>query len=128
LTIARQHVGKITQSSGHRPAWCHRRRNQPQDIFFYAAFFPQFVTPSLPVGRQLAAMSVTMLAIAIASDSLYAGLAVRLRQWLLGRACSRHGITGTPLVTTGVGLCGGAPSVMSVERLPLGRVDRQEES
>lgn len=76
----------------------------PKTILFFAAFFPQFIEPSLPVGRQLAAMSVTMLAIAIASDSLYAGLAVRLRPWLLARSRIQRGITGTLLVTTGVGL------------------------
>jgi threonine/homoserine/homoserine lactone efflux protein len=44
----------------------------PKTILFYAAFFPQFVSPSLPAAPQIAAMSVAMLAIAVASDSLYA--------------------------------------------------------
>jgi homoserine/homoserine lactone efflux protein len=76
----------------------------PKTILFYAAFFPQFVSPSLPAGPQIAAMSVTMLGIAVLSDSLYALLAGRLRPLLLSHARVRHGITGTLLVGTGLGL------------------------
>jgi homoserine/homoserine lactone efflux protein len=76
----------------------------PKTILFYAALFPQFVSPSLPAGPQIAAMSVTMLGIAVLSDSLYALLAGRLRPWLLSHARVRHGITGTLLVGTGLGL------------------------
>src|SRR3546814_9831411 len=46
----------------------------PKTIFFYAAFFPQFIDPGLAVGPQLAAMSVAMVAIATVLDSLYAVL------------------------------------------------------
>jgi homoserine/homoserine lactone efflux protein len=76
----------------------------PKTILFYAAFFPQFVSPALPAAPQIAAMSVTMLAPAILSDSVYALLAGRLRPWLAGRARVRHGITGTLLVGTGLGI------------------------
>ena len=76
----------------------------PKTILFYAAFFPQFVSPSLPAAPQIAAMSVAMLAIAVASDSLYALLAGRLRPWLVGHTRLRHGITGTLLLGTGLGL------------------------
>jgi homoserine/homoserine lactone efflux protein len=76
----------------------------PKTILFYAAFFPQFVNPELPAGPQIAAMSVAMLAIAVVSDSLYALLAGRLRPCLVERARVRHGITGTLLVGTGLGL------------------------
>jgi homoserine/homoserine lactone efflux protein len=76
----------------------------PKTILFYAAFFPQFVSPALPAAPQIAAMSVTMLAIAVLSDSLYALLAGTLRWWLAGRARVRHGITGMLLVGTGLGI------------------------
>jgi threonine/homoserine/homoserine lactone efflux protein len=76
----------------------------PKTILFYAAFFPQFVDPALPAAPQVWAMGVTMLAIAVASDSLYALLAGRLRPWLAGRARVRHGVTGTLLLGTGIGL------------------------
>lgn len=76
----------------------------PKTILFYAAFFPQFVNPALPASPQIWAMSVTLLAIAVASDSLYALLAGKLRPWLAGRARVRHGITGTLLIGTGIGL------------------------
>jgi threonine/homoserine/homoserine lactone efflux protein len=76
----------------------------PKTILFYAAFFPQFVDPALPAGPQIWALSVTMLVLAVASDSLYALLAGRLRPWLANRARVRHGITGTLLLGTGIGL------------------------
>jgi homoserine/homoserine lactone efflux protein len=76
----------------------------PKTILFYAAFLPQFVSASLPAGLQIAAMSVTMLEIAILSDSVYALLAGRLRPWLVSHARLRHGITGTLFIGTGLGL------------------------
>src|SRR3546814_2790019 len=36
----------------------------PKTIFFYAAFFPQFIDPQMAVGPQLVAMSIAMVAIA----------------------------------------------------------------
>ena len=78
----------------------------PKTIFFYAAFFPQFVDPALAVGPQLLAMSIAMVAVAITLDSLYAVLAGRARG-LFGSARAnrlRHGITGTLLLGTGLGL------------------------
>ncbi len=78
----------------------------PKTIFFYVAFFPQFLDPALAAGPQLAVMSVAMVAIAITFDSLYAILAGQVRPWLVGRTRTRirHGITGTLLIGTGVGL------------------------
>jgi len=49
----------------------------PKTIFFYAAFFPQFVDPELAIGPQLVAMSIAMVAIATVLDSLYAGNGAR---------------------------------------------------
>ena len=78
----------------------------PKTIFFYLAFFPQFLDTALPAGPQLALMSVSFVLIAILLDSAYALLAGRLRPALMGarRARLRHGITGTLLLGTGLGL------------------------
>ena len=40
----------------------------PKTIFFYAAFFPQFIDPALAVGPQLLAMSVAFVVITILLD------------------------------------------------------------
>jgi threonine/homoserine/homoserine lactone efflux protein len=78
----------------------------PKTIFFYVAFFPQFLDPARPAGPQIWAMSVTLVAVAASFDSLYALLAGRLRPWLQGRRGTRvrHGIAGTLLIGTGLGL------------------------
>ena len=78
----------------------------PKTILFYAAFFPQFLDPSLAAGPQLLAMSIGFIVIATTFDALYALLAGRLRARLLDpkRARIRHGITGTLLIGTGLGL------------------------
>ncbi len=78
----------------------------PKTIFFYVAFFPQFLDPTLATGPQLAVMSVAMVAIAVTFDSCYALLAGQVRPWLVGRTKTRirHGITGTLLIGTGLGL------------------------
>ena len=78
----------------------------PKTIFFYVAFFPQFLDTGLPHGPQLALMSVSFVLIAILLDSGYALLAGRLRPALMdaGRARVRYGITGTLLLCTGLGL------------------------
>jgi threonine/homoserine/homoserine lactone efflux protein len=78
----------------------------PKTIFFYLAFFPQFLDGALPAAPQLVLMSVSFVAIAILLDSVYALLAGRLRPLLMDarRARIRHGITGTLLLGTGLGL------------------------
>lgn len=78
----------------------------PKTIFFYLAFFPQFLDTALPAGPQLVLMSMSFVLIAILLDSAYALLAGRLRPALMGarRARLRHGITGTLLLGTGLGL------------------------
>ena len=78
----------------------------PKTILFYAAFFPQFIDTSLPLGPQLVAMSVGFVLIALVFDGLYAILAARIRPYLIGarRARIRNGITGTLLIGTGIGL------------------------
>ena len=97
----------LTVSPGRRSVFWHGvlvALTNPKTILFYAAFFPQFVSPSLPPGPQIAAMSVTMLSIAVLSDCVYALLAGRLRPWLVRHARVHHAVTGTLLVGTGLGL------------------------
>lgn len=78
----------------------------PKTIFFYAAFFPQFVDPGLAVAPQLLTMSIAMILIATIFDSGYALLAGRLRGLFASARANRlrHGITGTLLLGTGLGL------------------------
>lgn len=78
----------------------------PKTIFFYVAFFPQFLDTSLPAGSQLLAMSVAFVLIAGVFDSFYAALAGRLRRFLIDarRQRVRHGITGTLFLCTGLGI------------------------
>lgn len=78
----------------------------PKTILFYAAFFPQFIDAGLPIAPQLLAMSVAFVVIATTFDSCYALLAGRVRPWLTGerRTRVRHGLTGTLLIATGLGL------------------------
>ena len=44
----------------------------PKTLFFYAAFFPQFVDPASPPGPQLALLSATFLVLATVLDGAYA--------------------------------------------------------
>ena len=78
----------------------------PKTIFFYAAFFPQFIDPALAIGPQLLAMSIAFVIIATALDGLYALLASRARGFFASARANRvrHGITGTLLLGTGLGL------------------------
>jgi threonine/homoserine/homoserine lactone efflux protein len=78
----------------------------PKTIFFYLAFFPQFLDTALPAGPQLALMSVAFVLIAVTLDSVYALLAGRPRPALMDArgARIRHGVTGTLLLCTGLGL------------------------
>jgi homoserine/homoserine lactone efflux protein len=78
----------------------------PKTIFFYVAFFPQFLDTTLPAGPQLLAMSVVFVVFAGLIDSLYATLAGRLRRFLIDprRQRVRHGITGSLFLCTGLGI------------------------
>lgn len=78
----------------------------PKTIIFYAAFFPQFMDPTLPAGTQLLVLSATFLIVAGVLDFTYAVLAGRLRPWLTGerRGRIRNRITGILLMGTGAAL------------------------
>ncbi|MBV8536896.1 MAG: LysE family translocator [Alphaproteobacteria bacterium] len=57
--------------------------SNPKTFAFFTAFLPQFVDPSLPVGRQLAVMCAASVALAAVSDSAWALIAGAGRLWFL---------------------------------------------
>ena len=78
----------------------------PKVLFFYAAFFPQFIDPLRPHGPQIALICVTFLVIQTLLDGGYALLGGRLRPWLASRARARlrNRMTGGLLIGAGLGL------------------------
>lgn len=54
----------------------------PKTILFFAAFFPQFVSPELPVQPQLLALSATFLIIAAMLDMTWVLVAGKAKKWL----------------------------------------------
>jgi threonine/homoserine/homoserine lactone efflux protein len=78
----------------------------PKVLFFYAAFFPQFIDPQRPPELQLAVLCVTFLVVQMLLDGSYAILAGRVRG-LLGDpklARLRGRLTGSLMIGAGVGL------------------------
>lgn len=57
----------------------------PKTIVFFVAFLPQFTSTSTPAGPQLAVLGLVFGAMAITSDSIWALLAGRARQWFARR-------------------------------------------
>lgn len=78
--------------------------SNPKSLAFYGAFFPQFISPALPPGPQLAVLCTSFLAIAVTIDSLWALLAGRLRRLLAVHGQWRNRITGSLLIGAGAGL------------------------
>jgi threonine/homoserine/homoserine lactone efflux protein len=78
----------------------------PKTLFFYAAFFPQFIDPTRPHGPQIALLCITFLVVQTLLDGSYAVLGGRLRPWLTSRARARfrNRVTGGLLVGAGLGL------------------------
>ncbi len=78
----------------------------PKILFFYAAFFPQFIDPLRPHGPQIALICVTFLVVQTLLDGAYALLGGRLRPWLSSRARARtrNRVTGGLLIGAGLGL------------------------
>jgi homoserine/homoserine lactone efflux protein len=76
----------------------------PKTLFFYGAFFPQFVAQRAPLGPQLAILCTSFLAVALVMDSGWALLAGRLKGLLAGRGRLRHRLTGGALIAAGIGL------------------------
>ena len=75
----------------------------PKILFFYAAFFPQFMAGKNPAG-QFWLLAVTFLAIAVVVDSGWALLAARLRPLLSRHETLRNRLTGAVLIAAGAGL------------------------
>jgi threonine/homoserine/homoserine lactone efflux protein len=76
----------------------------PKTLFFYGAFFPQFVVTSHDVGVQVAILSATFLLLAVLLDGCWALAAGRARGLLAMRGRLRNRISGGLLVGAGVGL------------------------
>jgi threonine/homoserine/homoserine lactone efflux protein len=53
----------------------------PKTIVFFVAFLPQFTSGSAPAGPQLALLGLVFGAMAVTSDSIWAILAGKARQW-----------------------------------------------
>ncbi len=80
--------------------------SNPKTIAFFSAFLPQFVDPSLPVGRQLAIMCVVSALLGALSDSGWAVLAGLGRAWLMqpARAKLMGRLSGLVLIGGGIWL------------------------
>ena len=78
----------------------------PKSLFFFAAFFPQFMDPAAPVTPQLALLCPTFLVVACIFDGSYALVAGNARRWLRDRRHIRIGdrITGSFLIGAGAWL------------------------
>jgi homoserine/homoserine lactone efflux protein len=76
----------------------------PKTLFFFGAFFPQFLVPNGAMGRQLLILSITFLFLAIVLDGTWAILAGRVRAMLATRGRLRNRVSGGMLVGAGVGL------------------------
>jgi homoserine/homoserine lactone efflux protein len=76
----------------------------PKTLFFYGAFFPQFITPNAHVTAQIAILAATFLVIAAGLDACWALLAGRVRHFLAVRGRLRNRISGGVLIGAGVGL------------------------
>lgn len=78
----------------------------PKTLAFYAAFFPQFISPAAPATPQLLLLAVTLIVIGTMSDGAFGLAAGKLAPYLKGaRAQSiRNRITGSVLIGAGIGL------------------------
>jgi threonine/homoserine/homoserine lactone efflux protein len=76
----------------------------PKVLFFYGAFFPQFIVANERIAPQLLALTSTFLIFAIVFDSGWAILAGRLRHLVAGYTRLRHRLTGGVLIAAGLGL------------------------
>ena len=78
----------------------------PKSLFFFAAFFPQFLAVDAPAGPQLALLCPTFIVVAAIFDGAYALLAGRARGWLRDRRHVLIGerLTGSFLIAAGAWL------------------------
>ena len=80
--------------------------SNPKTIAFFTAFLPQFVDPTLPVERQLAAMCAVSVLLAAFTDSAWAVAAGLGRAWFLQtwRAKLLGRLSGVALIGGGLWL------------------------
>ena len=76
----------------------------PKTLFFYGAFFPQFLSADAPLAPQVAILSATFLAIAILVDGFWALLAARGRHVLGANGKLRNRLSGGFLIGAGAAL------------------------
>jgi len=76
----------------------------PKTLFFYAAFFPQFLVVGRDVGAQVAVLAVTFVVIAVVVDSGWAVMASRARVFLGRRQVWANRVSGVVLAGAGLGL------------------------
>ncbi len=76
----------------------------PKTLFFYGAFFPQFVTPAQNLNSQLAVLCTTFLLIAVLVDSAWSVAANHARSLLAPHGKLRNRLTGGVLVGAAVAL------------------------
>jgi threonine/homoserine/homoserine lactone efflux protein len=76
----------------------------PKTLAFYAAFLPQFLDASAPLGRQMAILSTTFVATAVIIDGGWAVLAGRARGALARFSRARNRLTGAVLIGAAVAL------------------------
>ncbi len=76
----------------------------PKTLFFYGAFFPQFVLPTASLHVQLAVLSASFLLIAIVVDGGWALAAGRARGVLARHGTARNRLSAGVLVTAAVAL------------------------
>jgi len=70
----------------------------PKTLFFYGAFFPQFIVLDRPVGAQVALLSATFLVLAMLVDGGWALVAGRARFLLARRGRLRNRVSGGFLI------------------------------
>ncbi|MDE2200735.1 MAG: LysE family translocator [Rhodospirillales bacterium] len=76
----------------------------PKTLFFYGAFFPQFIVPGPELGRQVAVLAASFLGLALLVDGSWAVLAGHVRGALATRGRLRNRLSGGLLIGAGVGL------------------------
>ena len=57
----------------------------PKTVLFFVAFLPQFTSPSAPTAPQIALLGLVFALMEVASDSVWATLAGKARQWFARR-------------------------------------------
>ena len=76
----------------------------PKTLFFYGAFFPQFVSAEHTLAPQVTLLSVTFVAIGVLVDGSWALAAARARHLLARRGRLRNRIAGGMLIGAGAAL------------------------